>query len=219
MKSEVEKIIWENKNLIYKIASKYSGYYPMEDLFQVGVIGVIKAYENYNKQSEVRFSTYAFKYILGEIIKFIGNDRTIKVSTDLLKIYKTYEKTQDCLTNKFGRKPTFEETCKFMEMEPNIVYEAIEKCGFTVSLDGMINDDNFSLEKVIGNDTRDSVDKMIDLKTEIDKLSETERKIIELRYYKDYTQSETANELGWNQVQVSRYENQILKKIKTNIAA
>lgn len=218
MKNDVEKIIMENKNLIYKVASKYSNYYPVEDLFQVGVIGIIKAYENYEEKSNARFSTYAFKYILGEIIKFIANDRTIKVGPDLIKIYKTYEKTKDCLTTKLGRNPSFEEICTFMEIEPHVVSEAIEKCEFTVSLNEITNDDDFTLEKVIGNDYRNEIDDMIDLQSELEKLPETERKIIELRYYKDYTQSETAKYLGWNQVQVSRYENQILKKIKTNIA-
>ena len=87
MKTEQEKlkIIKENQNLIYKIASRYSGYYSMDDLFQEGVKGVIKAIENYRDNCGTKFSTYAYDYILGEIIRFINNDRTIRVNSDLLK--------------------------------------------------------------------------------------------------------------------------------------
>lgn len=219
MREEVEKIILKNKNLIYKIASKYNGYYPMEDLFQVGVIGIIKAYNNYNKSSNAEFSTYAYKYILGEIIKFISNDRTIKVNPEIVKIYKCYEKTKDYLTNKFSRIPTFEEICKFMGLDKQIVKDAIEKSEFAVSLDSKLGDDDFTLESILGNDTREEIDNNIDLKNELDSLKEEERKLIELRYFKDYTQSETAKILGFSQVQVSRCESKILKKIKTNIAA
>lgn len=221
MKTEQEKIkiIKANQNLIYKIASRYSGYYSMEDLFQEGVKGVIKAIENYKDDCNTKFSTYAYDYILGEIIRFINNDRTIRVSPDLLKIYKSYEKSKDCITGKIGRIPTFYEICSFMGVDPTIVADAIQKCEFSVSLDGVLNDEDFTLEKVVGNDTREVIDNHIDLQSELDKLSERDRKIIELRYYRDYTQSETAKILGINQVQVSRYEGQILKRIKTNIAA
>ena len=205
MKTEQEKlkIIKENQNLIYKIASRYSGYYSMDDLFQEGVKGVIKAIENYRDNCGTKFSTYAYDYILGEIIRFINNDRTIRVNSDLLKIYKSYEKSKDCLTEKLGRVPSFYEICSFMDVNPNVVAEAIQKCEFAVSLDGIINEDDFTLEKVVGNDTREVVDDHIDLQSELDKLSERDRKIIELRYYRDYTQSETARILGMNQVQVS----------------
>jgi len=217
--NEKLRIIHEHKNLIYKIASKYKGYYSMEDLFQVGVIGVIKAIDNYDNTKDAKFSTYAFKYILGEIVKFISNDRTIKVSSDVMKIYKCYEKSKDCLTSKLGRTPLFNEICTFMGINPDIVMDAIHKCEFVVSLDASLSEDEFTLESVIGTDNRDDIDNSLDLRDELEKLSEDERKLIELRYFKDYTQSETANYLGWNQVQVSRYESKILKKMKTNIAA
>ncbi len=219
MRDEVEKIIYKNKNLIYKIASRYSNYYSMEDLFQVGVIGIIKAYNNYNKESNAEFTTYAYKYILGEIVKYISNDRLMKVNPEIIKIYKCYEKTKDCLTNKLGRNPSFEEICEFMGMDGSTVLYAIEKSEFAVSMDSVLGEDGFTLESVLGSDNTVQIDNKIDLQDELNKLPEDERKIIELRYYKDYTQSETAEELGISQVQVSRYENKILKKIKTNIAA
>ena len=220
MIKEEEKInfIKENQNLIYKIALKYSKYYPLEDLFQVGVIGVIKALDNYQDNNKSKFSTYAYKYILGEIIKFINNDRNIKVSPDTLSLYKSYEKTKDFLTTKLGKIPTFNEISAFMEINPQVLSDAIEKCEFTVSLDNELTED-FSLETVTGTDNREEIDNLLDLKRELEKLSEIDSKIIELRYFKGYTQSETAEYLETNQVLVSRYESRILKKMKKNIAA
>lgn len=217
MINSIESLIIENKNFIYKIASKYSRYYNIEDLFQVGVIGFIKAYKNY-KNSGAKFTTYAHKYVLGEIIEFIKNDRTMKISDDYLKIYKSYEKVSDYLTNELNRIPTLEEISKFMNIDINLLNEVIIKSEFVISLDASLNEDNFTLENIVGCDKTQVIDNLIDLKNELSKLSKEERRLIELRYMKDYTQSETADILGISQVQVSRSESKVLKKIKTNIA-
>lgn len=215
----LENLIKENAKLIYKIASKYSGYYDIEDLFQEGVKGLDKARKNYNPNSETKFSTYAFKYILGEIVAYVKNDRTIKVGSDTLKLYRTYEKTREYLTNKLERYPSLEEICNFMGVDPTLVIDAIEKSEFAISLDTALTEDDFTLEQVVGLDTTEQIDNLIDLKTELENLSIEERKLIELRYFKDYTQSETAELLNRSQVQISRSEQKILKKIRTNIAA
>ena len=83
-------LIKESEGLIYKIASKYSMYYSIDDLYQVGSIGVIKAYKNFKRDTSVKFSTYAYKYILGEIIEFIRTDRNIRVSEEYMSLYKKY---------------------------------------------------------------------------------------------------------------------------------
>lgn len=219
MNREIEMLIEENKNLIYKIASKYSYYYNIEDLFQVGVIGLIKAYKNYKMDSTSKFSTYAYKYIFGEIIEFIKNDRAMKVSDDAMKIYKSYEKAKEFLTNKLNREVSLIEVASFMNIDPLYLENTISSCEFTVSLDAKIAEDDFSLENVVGEDKRELLDDLIDLRNELDSLDENDRKLIELRYFKDYTQSETASALGMSQVQVSRSESAILKRIKTKIAA
>ncbi len=219
MKEEYEKIIYENKNLIYKIAHKYSSYYNMEDLFQVGVIGLIKAYNNYNPNCNTKLSTYAYEYILGEILEYIRTDRTVKVSTDLLKLYKSYEKTKEYLTNKLGRVPKLSEISNFMNIEENKLSYIIEKCAYVVSLDEDLNEDNFTLEQVVGVDNQKQIDNLLDIKKELASLNEEERKLIELRYFKDLTQSETAEVLGINQVQVSRSEKLILKKMNSKLAS
>ncbi|MCI8330646.1 MAG: sigma-70 family RNA polymerase sigma factor [Bacilli bacterium] len=213
------KLIKENAKLIYKIASKYSKYYDIEDLFQEGVKGLDKARKNYDPNSNTKFSTYAFKYILGEIVSYVKNDRNIKVGNETMKLYQAYEKAQEYLTNKLNRYPTLEETCNFMGVNSSLVVDAIRKCEFTTSLESSLSEDDFTLEQVTGIDKTDQIDTLLDLKAELENLSEEERRIIELRYFGDYTQSEIANYLNMSQVQVSRSEQKILKKIKTNIAA
>lgn len=218
MKEEVEKIIEDNKNLIYKIASKYSYYYNIEDLFQVGTIGLIKAYKNYKMNCNVLFSTYAYKYILGEIVSYIKNDRNIKVNEDIIKIYKSYEKSKDFLTNEYMRCPSHEEICSFMNIDVDYMTNVIEMCAFTVSLDDELKED-YTLSNIIGVDNSNNIDYLIDLKSELEKLSENEREIIKLRYFKDYTQSEVAKHLNLSQVKVSRDETKVLKKIREKIAS
>lgn len=219
MIKSVEEIVSENKNMIYSIAFKYSNYYNIEDLFQVGAIGIMKAYKNYNMSSNAKFLTYAYKYILGEIIEFIKNDRTMKVSDEYMKLFKAYEKAKDFLTTEKGREPSIFEISNFIDVDPNYLQSIINSCAFTTSLDSPLNEEDFNLEKVTGVDNRDITDDMIDLKNEINKLDDQEKRLIDLRYFKDYTQDETAKILGISQVQVSRFESNILKKIRTKVAA
>ena len=82
-----DEMIKENSWLIYKVARTYSEYYNMDDLFQVGSIGLIKAYKNYKKDSNIKFSTFAYKYVLGEIIRYIKSDRNIVVSDEYMSLY------------------------------------------------------------------------------------------------------------------------------------
>ena len=199
--------LMETKDMIYKICYKYSKYYSVEDLFQVGVIGLMKAKRNFNSNMNTKFTTYAYNYILGEIIEFIKNDRTIKVSSDTLKLYKAYEKSKDFLTNELGR-----------NVDINLLSDTIIKSEFVLSTDTKLSDD-FTLEQITGKDTRKQIDDLIDLRDELKKLTNEERRLIELRYFKDYTQSETAEVLNMSQVQVSRNETKILKKMYSRIAS
>ena len=106
--TEVESLISQYEKQIYKIAHKYSKYYPIEDLFQAGALGLIKAYNNYKKEINDNFISYAYPYILGEIISFIKSDRLVKINDDYIKIYKSYEKMKSTLINTYGRDVTFE---------------------------------------------------------------------------------------------------------------
>lgn len=215
MNENLTKLINNNKKIVYKIASKYSYFYDLEDLFQVGVIGIIKAFKNYNSKFKAKFSTYAYSYILGEILEYIKNDRNMKINSDCLKLYKVYQRSIEYLSQKNKKLPSFSEICIFMNISENELYNAIISSEFTLSLDNEFNDNSFY--ELIGEDNREKIDDIITLQTEISKLNFIDREIIKCRYYKDYTQSETANILGISQVQVSRYEKNILTRIKENI--
>lgn len=207
----INKLIKECEGLIYKIASKYSIYYSIDDLYQVGSIGVIKAYKNYKEDSSVKFSTYAYKYILGEIIEFIRCDRNIKVSEEYMSLYKKYSEIKRLLTSKLEREPSFSEICSFMNIDECILLNVIETISFTKSTE----EDNYDY----GRDKREEIDNKILLDSELDLLDSFDRSLIEYRYYQGYTQSETASILGISQVKVSRQEKLILSKMKSNICA
>ncbi len=209
--SEYLTLIKESEGLIYKIASKYSMYYNIEDLYQVGSIGVIKAYKNYKRDTSVKFSTYAYKYILGEIVEFIRCDRNIKVSDEYMSLYKKYLSIKSILTSKLEREPSFSEICSFMEIDEGVLLNVIETISFTKSTDDSDYD--------YGNDKREEIDNKILLENELSSMDEFDRNLIEYRYYFGYTQSETADVLGVSQVKVSRQEKLILSRMKSNICA
>ncbi len=209
--SEYLTLIKESEGLIYKIASKYSMYYSIEDLYQVGTIGVIKAYKNFKKDTSVKFSTYAYKYILGEIIEFIRCDRNIKVSEEYMSLYKRYLSIKSMLTSKLEREPSFCEISSFMEIDEGVLRNVIETIAFTKSTDESDYD--------YGNDKREEIDNKILLDNELSSMDEFDRSLIEFRYYQGYTQSETADALGVSQVKVSRQEKLILSRMKSNICA
>ena len=209
MKS-LEEVIIENKNLILKLASKYSRYYSIEDLYQVGIIGIIKAYDHYNKESNSKFSTYAYKYILGEMIDYIRKDRNIIVSEEYFKIYKKYLEVRRLLETKLNREVTLKEISDFIGIGEEEIVRILEYVSFTKSIDKEI-----SYEYYV--DERENIDTKIYLEALLDSLDNFDRNLIDYRYYQGYTQLETADMLGVTQVKVSRQEKLILQRIKNSI--
>lgn len=207
------ELIKDNEGLIYKIASKYSKYYSIEDLYQVGSIGVIKAYKKYREDSNAKFSTYAYKYVLGEIVDFIRKDRNIIVSEEYMSIYKKYINIRELLFTKYEREPSFSEISSFMEISESELLNIIESVMFTMSSE--VSED-FTYEGVV--DNRDDILNKILIDTELESMDEIDRKIIDYRYYQGYSQSETATLMGMSQAGVSRSEKLILSKIKDKIA-
>lgn len=207
------EIIESNSWLIYKIARSYSEYYNIEDLFQVGSIGLLKAYKNYDKNSNVKFSTFAYKYVFGEIISYIKKDRNIIVGDEYMSIYKKYEKVKSLLISKYNREVSFSEICKFMEMDEQKLLSVIESVMFTKSIDG---DSLINYE--FAYDNREDIFNKVLLESELDALEPFDKSLINYRYYQGFTQSETAHALNTSQVKVSRREKMILQRIKTNIS-
>ena len=208
----INTLIKDNEWLIYSIASKYSDYYNIEDLYQAGVIGIIKASKSYKDNYNVKFSTYAYKSVLGEIIDFIRKDRNIVLSDEAYCLYKKYIKVKELLYNKYEREASFSEICSFMGISEQQLLNIIESISFTRSIDS----DN-QVYNSLSNDDMSRIEDTIFVQEELDKLSEVDKRIIDYRYYQGYTQSETANIMGLSQVKVSRQEKLILSKIKNNI--
>ena len=206
----LEKIIMENERLIYSIASYFRGYDNKEDLFQVGCIGLIKAYNNYDSNMNVKFTTYAYPYILGEMRKLVREDKSMKISRDISKINLQIEKAYVLLTQKMGKEPTVSEIASFLEVPISLVVDALNSSKVS-SLDDIIYD-NLTVFDVIS-DTNTDMDTLIALKSSLDELTSEEKEIINLRYMNDLTQMEVSKLLGISQVQVSRKEQKVLVKM------
>ena len=197
----------EYDGLIYSIISKYPKKYDREDLYQVSMIGLIDALKHYNSNYDTKFSTFAYYYIVGEINKYIRENSSLKVSKNLVDLKSKIIKTKEMISQKLGREATNLEISLYLEIDEKVVNEALsydEVDSLEDSYFEISSYDNTSAE-------------VLDLKNELDKLPEKERKLILARYYEELTQSETSKVLGISQVQVSREENKILKKLKTRL--
>ncbi len=203
----IEQLIKENEWLIYKISSRYKENYSIDDLYQAGCIGIIKASKNYN-DNNIKFSTYAYKYILGEMIDYIRKDSNIIISNEMYSLYKRYLKVKDLLSNKYNREVSFHEICSFMEIDEIQMLCIIE----SISKSKNIEENDYALH----DKEEINLDDIINLNDRINELNENEKLLINYRYYLGYTQMETATLMGITQVKVSRNEKQILSKIKKN---
>ena len=206
MEGELNSVISDCEMMIYKIARNYTKYYSLDDLYQAGIIGIIKAYKKYDKSSSCKFSSYAYKYILGEMIDFIRKDRNIIVSDEVFDIYKRYIKVRDLLCEKYEREVSIKEISAFMEVSESQLINIIESVSFTYGIEYEYYDDN-----------RDAIDNKILIENEISDLDLFSQNLINYRYFMGLTQSETALMLGVSQVKVSREEKLILRKMRDSI--
>ncbi len=206
----------EYEGLVYSIINKYGYYFDRDDLYQVGMIGLINAYNNFNDSYDIKFSSYAYYYILGEITKFVRENRSFKVSKDIIKLNSSIERCKEVMSQRLEREPTDTEISLFLEIEEEKIVEVRNLMQEVRSLDYKIDEDVSLYNSVMSfdNETRDDV---LDLKLELNKLSEEEKRLIEARYYKDMTQSEVSKTFGISQVQVSRKEGKILEKLKSRL--
>ena len=221
MNEELSKLITENENLIYKITHYFSNYSSKEDLFQVGCIGLIKAYKNYKDEYNTKFTTYAYPYILGEIKKYIREDKGIKYSRDITKLNLKIERANMVLAQKLMRVPTYRELSEYLGIDEYYISEALCASNVLESLDEPIRSDGkeLTLYDTVPNIETMDLDTLVSLRYELSKLDNNDYKIISGHFLHDKTQSEIASDLGINQVQVSRREQKILTKLKDKLAA
>lgn len=207
--TELDTIIELHRKLIYKIASKFHDI-DKEDLFQSGIIGLIKAYNNYKPSETTKFTTYAYNYIFGEMYEFANNMRSIKLNKNILKLYKKIEQAKYLLAQKQGYYPSISELSLYLSIDESIISEIERATSTIMSLD--VESERPIYETI--SSPKDSIDSVsIDLQDSLKTLTQEEQDIINYRYFKDFTQSETARILGMSQVTVSRYEKKSLSKM------
>lgn len=214
-----KRIIFENnvpliRSIINKFKNKGIEY---DDLFQIGCIGLVKAIKNFNGEFNVKFSTYCVPMVIGEIKRYIRDNGAIKVSRSLKMLANKINKFIDEYLCVHDQSPSVELIAESFCITIEEVVVALDSVKMPLYIYDKFDDeddDRELIDKIPINDEENALVNKIHLYDIIHGLSDKEKKIITLRYFRDKTQSEIANELGVSQVQVSRLENKILNKIK-----
>ena len=220
----MEYLVKNNSGLVWNIVKRFSGRgYELEDLYQIGSIGLIKAIKRFDIDLEVQLSTYAVPYIMGEIKRFIRDDGIVKVSRQTKELAVKIKQVQNEYMTKYSEEISITQISKILKVPKEEIAAAIESCNCVnsiYSVEGADSDDRMIIEKIADskNEYNNLVDK-ITLSEIINKLDEKERKVILLRFYKEQTQSQVGKILGITQVQVSRIEKRVLEKMKLKLEA
>ncbi len=214
-KQAKNKIISQNEGLIYKIAHKFkNNFYSVEDLFQVGAIGMLKAIDKYKFDTKAKFSTFATHYIIGEIKMFLRDNNSLKLSRKLKENLLKIKKARQKLCHKLNREATIDEISLELNLEKDAIIEALEAANQPLK---MFNDSDGPTEIItLIAETKDQIkarfNKLL-VEEIIESLAAREQKILKLRYFANESQQEIAEKLGLSQAHISRLEKDILKKI------
>lgn len=221
-KEAMAKLIKENNGLIWSIVKRFGNRgYELEDLYQIGSIGFIKSIKRFDTNLEVKLSTYAVPYILGEIKRFIRDDGPIKVSRSIKELVVKISELQKEYIAKKGKDISINTIAKELNVSKEEIAMALDSVRPVESIYESQNseDDTYMIDRIIQekDETELLINKMT-VKEMIKGLKEDEREIILLRYYKEKTQMQVAKILGISQVQVSRIEKKILGMMKNKLA-
>ena len=215
-----EAAVEENMGLVMHVVKRYQGKTTdMEDLIQIGCIGLLKAVDYFDLNMDVRFSSYAVPMILGEIRRYLRDDGMLKVSRSLKNIAYQTSKTREMLTVQLGREPSIEEIADATGVEREEIIMAMEASAELESLQKSVyqSDGNeICLEDKV-EDRRDAVNELMNhvlLENMLKVLDPEEKSLIHMRYYEEMTQSQIAAKMQKTQVQISRMEKKILKKMR-----
>jgi len=214
-----DKLINGNLKLVLSCLKKYSGRTDnMDDLFQVGCIGLIKAIDNFDLSHEVKFSTYAVPMILGEIKRYLRDNNSVRISRSIKDTAFKALRVKEELTNLYGREPSILEIASKMNTNEFDVSNALNSLKDTISMfEPIYNDggDIIYLEDQLGsNDGYYDLDTKISLREALNKIKEKEKYILMQRYIMGKTQMELAEEIGISQAQISRLEKSGLAHVK-----
>ena len=222
-----ERLITENEGLIWSIVKRFSNRgYEIDDLYQIGCIGFIKSIKRFDTNFEVKLSTYAVPYMIGEIKRFIRDDGPIKVSRSIKELGMKINELQRSYLIKNGREIKIEEIQEELKvtkedislaLEVSKGVESIESATYINNKDGnQINlIDKISTDK----NEEEIITNKIAIKELINGLKQNEQQVIMLRFFKDKTQAQVAKILGVSQVQVSRIERRVLEQMKMKLSS
>ncbi len=215
-----EQVIKENMPLVYSIVKRFAGRgHDLEDLRQIGAIGLIKAVDNFNWNFDVKFSTYAVPMISGEIKRFMRDDGMVKVSRTLKENGIHIRRVAESVAAELGREATLEELSAATEMKREDIVLALEAGNEVESLHKTVYQKEGSeislMERIPSDkDEAETVVNQLLLEQLLAELDEQERQIIHMRYFEEKTQTQIAGILGLSQVQVSRLEKRVLGSMR-----
>lgn len=220
-----EQLVEENMGLIWSIVKRFTGRgTDMEDLFQIGAMGLIKAIDKFDTSFEVKFSTYAVPMIAGEIKRFLRDDGIVKVSRTLKEnCWKIHRETEG-FRQRQGREPTMEELSELTGLMPEEIAMALESSAEVESIYKTIPQQDGSeiclLDRMEshGEGMQELLNKVV-LEQLLEELSDEDRRLIVMRYLQEKTQSEVAKVMGVSQVQVSRLEKRILRQLRERLVS
>ncbi len=219
--SAEEELVTRNSGLVNGIAHRFKGRgVEFEDLVQIGTIGMIKAIRSFDLSRGNAFSTYAVPLIIGEIRRFLRDDGIVKVSRIQKRTGAALMHARERYLAEHGVEPRLEEIAQAVGISPEEAATALDSTSPVRSLSEAIGDDDFALEDVIPSQD-DELGRMLEkiaLREIIDTLPPLWKKILLLRYYRDYSQQQTADALGLTQVKISREEKKIFTKLRENLA-
>lgn len=218
-----DKLIEENMGLIWSIVRRFKHRgVEMEDLFQIGSIGLIKAIDKFDSSYEVQLSTYAVPMIMGEIKRYLRDNSMLKVSRSLKELaYKVYLAKEE-KEKELGRDPEIGELAEVLSVQPEEIVAALDAVKEVESLQMVLysNDGNeLSLMERL-EDKEDKTEHLLNqmvIDSAMKHLNEQEKRLLNMRYFQDMTQSAIAKELDMSQVQVSRMEKKILRFMRSKI--
>lgn len=216
-----DRLVSKNMRLVWSVVQRFinRGYEP-DDLFQIGCIGLLKSVDKFDLTYDVKFSTYAVPMIIGEIQRFIRDDGAVKVSRSLKEMGIRVRKKKDEMSKKLGRNPTISELAEALELSAEDIVLSQEAIRAPSSIHETVFENDGDpitiLDQISDGESGKWFDKMV-VREAVERLSDREKLIVYLRYFKDQTQTEVAARLGISQVQVSRLEKKILEEIKSQM--
>lgn len=218
-----EQIITSNLGLVWAVARRFIGRgHDLEDLYQIGCIGLIKCIDRFDLSYDVKFSTYAVPMISGEIKRFLRDDGIVKVSRTLKETAYKVKRMREEIVNRTGIEPKLEDLAQMLEidmeeivasLEANVEVESIHKTIYENDGNSIYLIDKIAMEE----DEKEEVINHMLIEELMENLTDEERMLIRMRYYENRTQMEIANEMGVSQVQVSRLEKRILLKMRQRV--